>query len=701
MFQSAKPIWAKGMAEEINLFLAFTFALPAGDIRLDITASAAYHLYVNGAFVEYGPARAGDGHFRVSRIEIGDRLILPENEVRVLVAGYNLSCFEYTLHPSFLTLEAVRGARILFATGRDAVCCRQHRRKLRFTEKYSNQRVFTEAFDLSAGDGEPLAVETLPPPVYLSRATPVCRNIRLDPEPAYEEGDVARGETALPVGYRQFTPLLNPGVAAFETLDLHLYREVDMLRCANPAPPEASDGPLPQGRYRCYKIRRNSTGLIALSFTATEAAELYFVFDELLMDGRILVKRSNCVNAIKINAPAGAHEVLTFEPYTLQYGKLCVLRGEVRDVSLSLVEIAYPPIDAPELEDGELNLILESAVETFRQNATDIYMDCPSRERAGWLCDSFFTARSEWALTGGAAVEHSFLENFVRTTGFRLDPPMPDGMFPMCYPASHDYIGGLKVNRRNYIPNWAMWLVLELDEYARARNGDAALVERFREPVGRLLRYFASCENSDGLIEDLPGWVFLEWSRANDPDVVCGVNYPTNMLYGMMLDAAARLYGDGALAVKAGAIRDTIRRQAFDGRFFVDNAVRRDGALRQTGNKTEACQYYAFFTGTATPASHPALFDTLMRDFGPDRKQTALHPDVAFANAFVGNYLRMEILRAEKRYEQMIREIRGYFLGMARRTGTLWEHDQEKASCNHGFASYVACLLLEAADRKG
>ena len=85
-----------------------------------------------------------------------------------------------------------------------------------------------------------------------------------------------------------------------------------------------------------------------------------------------------------------------------------------------------------------------------------------------------------------------------------------------------------------------------------------------------------------------------------------------------------------------------------------------------------------------------------MNDFGPQRKQTNLHPDIAFANAFIGNYLRMEVLRKEKRYAQMIREIRGYFLGMARRTGTLWEYDQEKASCNHGFASYIACLLLEA-----
>ena len=33
---------------------------------------------------------------------------------------------------------------------------------------------------------------------------------------------------------------------------------------------------------------------------------------------------------------------------------------------------------------------------------------------------------------------------------------------------------------------------------------------------------------------------------------------------------------------------------------------------------------------------------------------------------------------------------------MAERTGTLWEHDRANASCNHGFASYAAVLLVHS-----
>ena len=54
------------------------------------------------------------------------------------------------------------------------------------------------------------------------------------------------------------------------------------------------------------------------------------------------------------------------------------------------------------------------------------------------------------------------------------------------------------------------------------------------------------------------------------------------------------------------------------------------------------------------------------------------------------------LLAQEGHREQLLSEIEDYFDYMAQRTGTLWEHVGTTASCNHGFASYVACLLLDA-----
>jgi alpha-L-rhamnosidase len=259
---------------------------------------------------------------------------------------------------------------------------------------------------------------------------------------------------------------------------------------------------------------------------------------------------------------------------------------------------------------------------------------------------------------------------------------LPDGMLPMCYPADH-YNG-------NFIPNWAMWFVVELEEYA-ARSNDQAMVDALKPKVLALFDYFKKFENEDGLLEKLEQWVFVEWSEANK--FVQDVNYPTNMLYAGTLAAAGRLYAMPELLAKAERIRETIREQSFDGEFFVDNAVYKDGQREVTRNRTEVCQYFAFFFDVASPDTHAALWEKLHREFGPDRSETKAYPEVHPANSFIGNMLRFELLSRYGLGSQITGESVGYLMYMAERTGTLWENVQEVASCNHGFASHI-CFTL-------
>ena len=172
------------------------------------------------------------------------------------------------------------------------------------------------------------------------------------------------------------------------------------------------------------------------------------------------------------------------------------------------------------------------------------------------------------------------------------------------------------------------------------------------------------------------------------------MNYPSCGLYAAVLDAVARLYQMPELATKASWLRDTIRRQSFGGQFFVDNAVRKGGKLEVTANRTEVCQYFAFFFGVATPASHSKLWHTLATDFGPQRRTTGAFPQIHPANAFVGNQLRFKLLSRDGRNQQILDEAIGYWLYMVERTGALWENDGPEASCNHGFASHAAHVLL-------
>ena len=91
----------------------------------------------------------------------------------------------------------------------------------------------------------------------------------------------------------------------------------------------------------------------------------------------------------------------------------------------------------------------------------------------------------------------------------------------------------------------------------------------------------------------------------------------------------------------------------------------------------------------------PELWRKLRDEFGPERAAKGLYKEVWPSNAFIGNLMRLIILKREGRVAQLSCEIRGYYLKMAETTGTLWEHDSPGASCNHGFASYLA-ILIEA-----
>ena len=98
------------------------------------------------------------------------------------------------------------------------------------------------------------------------------------------------------------------------------------------------------------------------------------------------------------------------------------------------------------------------------------------------------------------------------------------------------------------------------------------------------------------------------------------------MLYALCLQKTGELYGDPALCEKAESLRETIRKLSYNGEFFADHAVRQDGKLVQCRDTSEVCQYYAFFTETATPDSYPSLWEKLVTDFGPDRKKNKSVP---------------------------------------------------------------------------
>jgi alpha-L-rhamnosidase len=703
-FKSAQAIWPAGREKEKNLFVGFRAGFPrpaAGPVVLRAGGSTLYRVFLNGEFLAHGPARGPHGFYRMDELDLTARLQPGTNVVAFEVAGYNVNSYYLLDQPSFLQAEVVADGQVLAATGGagapfEAAILKERVQKV---QRYSFQRPFTEVYRLAPGGSRWRAsleapLETTrwavqPALAWLPRRVPYPDYVRRPPLRLVADGELKTGvKVDHPWKDRSLTDI-GPKLGGYPEVELATLPSLELQTVATtnlrPVPaggPASQAVSLQEKTCRIVDLGCNLTGFPGAKIHCQRPARVFFTFDEILTQGDVDFKRLGCVNAVGWELPPGDYEVETFEPYTLRYWKVMVLEGECTVEDLYLRELANPAVDQAQFaaSDERFNRLFEAGRETFRQNALDIFMDCPSRERAGWLCDSFFTARVARDLSGNCLLEKNFFENFLLPARFAH---LPEGMLPMCYPADH--------NDGVFIPNWSLWFVVELEEYL-ARSGDRALVDALRPRVLRLLEYFRGFQNQDGLLEKLASWVFVEWSKAND--FVQDVNYPSNMLYARALQAAGRMYGLADLAGQAEKIRGVIRQQSFDGEFFVDNAVRKNGRLEVTRNRSEVCQYFAFFFGLATPESHPQLWQTLVRDFGPGRKQTKAFPEVHPANAFVGNVLRLELLSRHGRCQQLLDESLAYQLYMVEQTGTLWENDGAYASCDHGFASHGGVRVL-------
>jgi len=258
-----------------------------------------------------------------------------------------------------------------------------------------------------------------------------------------------------------------------------------------------------------------------------------------------------------------------------------------------------------------------------------------------------------------------------------------EGMVAMCYPADFP--------SHQYIPNWAMWYVLQLGEYLE-RSGDKEMIDNARNQIMKLYHYFETLRNSDGLLENLESTVFVERSKADE--FTQDVNYPSNMLYATMLRTMGKLY-DAKYIVQAEEMENTIREQSFYDGFFHDHAVRgEDGTLTVVdADVTETCQYYAFFTNIATPDTYPELWNTMLTDFGADRTEKGLWKEIYPSDLFFGVILRLFLLERYGKTDKLIENIEGYFYDMAERTGTLWEQITPTISCCQNIESIVSVWL--------
>lgn len=734
MFQKAIPVWAADLThkDQLNCQLVFYAEVPSlKNAQLSIAAADFYRLSVNGHFVGFGPARTARGYARVDTYDLsaydnqklyeGDTSVTGmikrrrPNEIQIEVAGYHCMSLSTALQASFLAAELLdeTGKPILYTGGEEegeGFYCFLNARRARTVERYSVQRHFTEIWNEHVED---------PKADYLRREVePMAKGLiflpRVVPMPQYRVQDVdeyvSRGtyEAKEDQDYRtraySFMPETEPDWGYFpeEKVEHKTYRYVNAQQLTK----TADGGQLPlklrAGEWAVIDFQQLELGFLRWSGTALENAEVILAFTELTETEPFSFTGMNVHNVIEYHLPAYKQlQAESFEPYSFRQVLVMVKRGSIELDSLGFRTFQRNMSEArsANLQDPQLAGIYRAAQRTFAHNALDIFMDCPSRERAGWLCDSFFTARAEHFFFGSTPVEDAFLENFLL---YKNEGEYMPGVLPMCYP-------GDPHQNSKFIPQWDMWYILEVCEYLTKRRPDMDR-EKFRPSVEGLLQFFRQYENADGLLEKLPSWNFVEWSAANT--WVQDVNYPTNFLYAGVLQAAAEVFDLPQLREKADAIRLATISQSFNGEVFCDHAIRKaDGSLKLQPHVSEAAQYYGLlfggisldeprfaalkahvFDNFAAFAARCSVSESAGRQGDADESGRLMFCPV---NAFIGFYLRIMVLQELGEHDMLLRDMKAFFGHMCEQTGTLWEYKTTRGSLDHGFASYAAVALAD------
>ena len=695
MFKKAKPIFLKDLSQEMNIPAVFTCQLPKADVPalLRLTGATRYRVLLDGNMLHFGPAKAAHGHFRVDELPLN---LTDGGLLRIDVTSSNVTSYDGVTHPGFLQAEVVAGNEVIAATGFDFQSFRNLSR-LQKVMRFGSSRQFSEVYrgldNLSPVDWEvvPQDYVCIPREVAMP-CMDIVQAQRITAKGTFVEGAPKENHH----WFVQYTLQLGFGFSRDEMEAAPF----DTVFAANYTPQETNPctfQPLNIGdhEYVLYDFGSVYTGFMNLRIEVLEDTELIVTHEDLCSEKFITFERlrNQYINVVSWTLEKGIYTLENFDPFEMRYMQFNVLSGKIRVHSVKMRQYIHPACKYDSIHSGDevLDKIYNAAVSTYRQNAVDVFTDCPTRERAGWLCDSYYTAQAEYTLTGDNRLERAFLKNFV-DCGQR--PELPQGMIPKNYPA--DIING------GFIPQWAMWYVLELEEaLQRCPSMDKDI---FKPLCYGLVDFFARYLNEDGLLESMPGWNFIDWSKCNS--WVNGLNYPTNFLYSRILKAIGTMYDDPALLAQSAQIRETAMRLSFDGSFFTENALRdENGILHNTGNTSETCQYYAihFCDPDLSESKYATLKNAFNHVFGPDHSKYAqLDREVEPSVPFIGVYLRMECLLQLGQKEKLLNEIKDFFGHMADLTGTLWEGFVRQGdmllpagSLNHGFAAYVATAIVE------
>ncbi len=702
-FKKAAGIWGNDLHHACNQLLGFRTDLHLEKkslVKIALSARTYYRLYVNGEMVANGPARTALNNCRVDEFELE-----LEGDVQIACEVFAMDkperyCNDSTLEPGMFIAEIEVDGQVVAATGDENWKYEELLHRKSKVELMSHSRGIVEVYDI---DPDSLGWTTAPlsrmkapaaiaqEPVYLKRRAPYPTYRPMAMETMMRANDVIPSNSSQVGFVSGLAKAFNPGW--YEQLRQE-DRFIDQLSSEREG---LFTGKLEKSTDKAInnKVIHIVPGDNPASLTwSIVKSELGFIRFQITVEADTVLDiinsdHMNVAGGVKANSyitryilKPGDYDLTTFEPKLTRYIKFILrTKGGAAVTAPVILDYSYPDDghNSFECNDGELNLIYEGARRTLRLNTLDIFMDCPQRERGGWLCDSQFTAHGAWQLFGDLSVEKDFIENFMLTDADQYR----NAFFPEVYPSCKRDV------TEPGIENWSFWLLTQLHDYYR-RSGDRAFIEQCRPRVERFMAGVLGLRGSSGLFEGFKSQ-FVDWSLSNKSFCLQPISIPNNCLIVCMFEKMAQLYENDEWAAVAAEVRKIIEdiKPGYMG--YADAVKYEDGQFIQGECQTETGIALQIWSGFKKDDKR--YLKRFVENMGTCPEQRS-DPNIGKANLFIGLMIRFDVLSRMGKVDTLVRELKDVYLPeLIHGSGTMFENYAGYSGC-HGFNAVAGALIV-------
>jgi len=502
-----------------------------------VSADGRFKLYINGHFVLFGPGRCAPDYQAVEEIDMAPWLHEGHNTIAALVHSYGRNTSWYLL-PGWEQRRAFGcggfffqgqiGRKINLNTGGD----------WRYLEADAWQRTTTAGslgfMEIYRADLAPLNWQYTG---FDDNDWPFAETLR----------QKARNFSAdiVPFPYMVLYPRRPLRYSRIYADDFHAFQGPNPPFSENPAHMLETEKIMGSGLPGAQNVQHllHANGETSIQCPADKSCTLLFDFkkiitgrpgfsirsekggiidiatgDRLEADGKLRISDGipglDTAMAHRYFCREGKQDWELFERAGFRYLQLTVRQCRaplvIYNVSVRQSEYPLPLKGRFECSDPVLQRIWLAGAETVHRCMSDSYTDCPTREQRQWTGDAYIQPLITYSAFGESGLERLFLLQAAQTQ-------QENGLL---MPVA---AGDFSVDRFFNIPGFSLYWIMAIEQYIRYTGKDD-LLESFFPVIQRILSWFFKFLSNDGLVEDLPHWLFVDWAELDKRGAVTVCN---------------------------------------------------------------------------------------------------------------------------------------------------------------------------------